>query len=328
MTLPTVSIIIPYYNAEKTLQRAIDSALAQTYPAIEILLVDNNSTDQSAQIAAQNKLRHSGKIKLLIESKSGSNFARNTGLKNAQGDWLQFLDADDEILPEKINHQLELMQLYPECDVIYACYSEVIPHENKNRVRIYTRRQVSSDLITGLVNSTLGCTVSNLWNKSALDSVCGWDEDRLNNQEYFLMLKLWKAERNFLLDPIDFTIAYREPDSISRPKSDASMIRLLENRLIYQTELKSAIRGKHDLTPAILAQIEAQMVQNLHVCFFHVYIFRPNIEEIANRFGLHINFRNKLKFYPHYIYSKYAFNKPLKYLRFAYYSFTNLKKLL
>ncbi|HQW13151.1 MAG TPA: glycosyltransferase family A protein, partial [Saprospiraceae bacterium] len=142
MTLPTVSIIIPYYNAEKTLQRAIDSALAQTYPAIEILLVDNNSTDQSAQIAAQNELRHSGKIKLSIESKSGSNFARNTGLKNAQGDWLQFLDADDEILPEKINHQLELMQLYPECDVIYACYSEVIPHENKNRVRIYTRRQV------------------------------------------------------------------------------------------------------------------------------------------------------------------------------------------
>ncbi|HQW11984.1 MAG TPA: hypothetical protein PLP06_07535, partial [Saprospiraceae bacterium] len=204
----------------------------------------------------------------------------------------------------------------------------VIPHENKNRVRIYTRRQVSSDLIIGLVNSTLGCTVSNLWNKSALLSVGGWDENRTSSQEYFLMLKLWKMGRIFKPDNKDLTVAYRMPASISRPESTSALVQSMHTRLDYFSSLLTALKEKNKDSPEISTQINAQMIQNLHVHFFHAYTHRQEIKTIANEFGFSIDLRNKLKFYPHFIYSKYAFNKSHKYLRFSYNFFTHLNKLL
>lgn len=323
-----ISIIIPFYKAELTLQRSIDSALNQTYPHIEIILVDNNSTDQGHNIVNQYLLEHPRKIQLFQESRQGANFARNTGLKNAQGDWLQFLDADDEIAPEKISHQMELLQMYPETDVICAPYTELIPKPYRSHIKIYTKRGVNSDPIMGLIKSTLGCTTSNLWRKSALLSVGGWDENRTSSQEYFLMLKLWKADKKLTPDIVNLTMLYRERDSVSRPESTSALVQSMHTRLDYFSSLLTALKEKNKDSPEISTQINAQMIQNLHVHFFHAYSHRQEIKSIANGFGLSIDLRNKLKFYPHFIYSKYAFNKSHKYLRFAYNFFTHLNKLL
>ena len=99
------SVVIPFYNAEATLIRSIDSVLAQQNVTLEILLIDNNSTDKSLTIA-QSYADKYPRVTLAIESNQGANHARNLGLSLATKEWIQYLDADDKLLPLKIFNQL------------------------------------------------------------------------------------------------------------------------------------------------------------------------------------------------------------------------------
>lgn len=94
-----VSVIIPAYNAQRWLRDAIDSALQQTWPSIEVLVVDDGSKDDSVGIA-----RSYGESVRVLEAQEngGPAVARNRGLQAARGEWIQFLDADDRLLPEKV----------------------------------------------------------------------------------------------------------------------------------------------------------------------------------------------------------------------------------
>ena len=98
-TTPVVSVIIPVRNGERTLARAIDSALGQTFTGgFEVIVVDNGSTDRTADV-----IRHYGdRIIALYESVPGPARARNVAIFVARGEYLAFLDADDEWMPEKL----------------------------------------------------------------------------------------------------------------------------------------------------------------------------------------------------------------------------------
>jgi glycosyltransferase involved in cell wall biosynthesis len=99
-----VSIIIPAYNNDQTIARTINSCLAQSYSDFEVIVVDNGSTDQTSAIVSDYVAKDS-RIKLL-HSPKGRSRARNAGLRVAQGELLQFLDADDELLPEKLERSV------------------------------------------------------------------------------------------------------------------------------------------------------------------------------------------------------------------------------
>ena len=103
-----VSVIIPCYNVEKYIEECIESVVSQTYNNLEIICVDNNSTDKTWNILCQIKEKYP--ILLEKELKAGAGAARNKGLSIAKGDWIQFLDADDLLLPQKIEHQISLVQ--------------------------------------------------------------------------------------------------------------------------------------------------------------------------------------------------------------------------
>ena len=105
--LPLVSIIIPVYNSERFLKKALEKILLQTYPNIEIILVDDASTDNSYAIA---KTFESNRVKLLQQPNSGAAMARNTGLVAAKGSYIQFLDVDDFLSPDKIEKQVEALK--------------------------------------------------------------------------------------------------------------------------------------------------------------------------------------------------------------------------
>jgi glycosyltransferase involved in cell wall biosynthesis len=96
---PTVSIVIPAYNYARYLPQAIDSALQQSFPAHEILVIDDGSTDGTAQVVAQ---RYGGnpRVRYLHQPNAGLSSARNTGVKNAHGEFVAFLDADDYWKPD------------------------------------------------------------------------------------------------------------------------------------------------------------------------------------------------------------------------------------
>ena len=95
---PTFSVIIPNYNNGSTLARAIRSVQAQTYPAHEIIVIDDGSSDDSAAVAAQ----FAGQIIYVKQPNSGVAVARNHGAQRATGDWLAFVDADDEFTPDRL----------------------------------------------------------------------------------------------------------------------------------------------------------------------------------------------------------------------------------
>jgi glycosyltransferase involved in cell wall biosynthesis len=111
-----ISVVIAAYNASATIERAVQSVLAQSRPAEEILVVDDGSTDGTADIVR----RFGSEVRLFSQTNGGASVARNTGIQSASGDWIAFLDADDEWLPEKLQKQEEFFVAYPNIDWEYS----------------------------------------------------------------------------------------------------------------------------------------------------------------------------------------------------------------
>lgn len=101
MKLPKLSIIIPVYNAEKYIGRCLDSILSQSFSDFEIILVNDGSKD-STQVICENYAKRDLRIKLVSKSNGGVSSARNKGLEISKGEWILFVDADDELLPETL----------------------------------------------------------------------------------------------------------------------------------------------------------------------------------------------------------------------------------
>lgn len=105
-----ISAVIPAFNAENWIRRAVDSVLAQTRPAEEILVVDDGSTDGTADAVRS----YGGAVRLITQPNAGVSVARNAGITAATGNWIAFLDADDEWLPDKLRLQSDHLQRHPD----------------------------------------------------------------------------------------------------------------------------------------------------------------------------------------------------------------------
>lgn len=102
---PLVSILIPAYNAERFIEETIESAIGQTYSRVEVILVNDGSTDRTLQLASRYQ---SPSFKVVEQSNAGGPAARNTALRHAQGDYFQWLDHDDVLHPRKVAEQMQL----------------------------------------------------------------------------------------------------------------------------------------------------------------------------------------------------------------------------
>jgi glycosyltransferase involved in cell wall biosynthesis len=107
--MPVISVVIPAFNAGRFINRTIDSVLAQTYKDYEIIVVDDGSTDNTAEIVKS----YGSKVRYIHQPNAGDGPARNTGLNAAKGTWIAFLDHDDEWLPEKLEVQMKLLSANP-----------------------------------------------------------------------------------------------------------------------------------------------------------------------------------------------------------------------
>lgn len=112
------TVVIPCYNAEPFLREALDSVLAQTVPPLEVIVVDDGSTDASAAIAES----YGPPVRVIRQENQGESVARNRGMDEAKGEWIAFLDADDVWKPEKMAIQLELAQPGVSC-VLSGAYT-------------------------------------------------------------------------------------------------------------------------------------------------------------------------------------------------------------
>lgn len=113
---PLVSVIIPVYNCDRYLAEAIESVLNQTYQPIETIIVNDGSTDRSAEIAQ----KFSASVRYYYQPQSGAGAARNYGTDVAQGNFFAFLDADDFWVQDKLIRQMQVLENEPEIDMVFG----------------------------------------------------------------------------------------------------------------------------------------------------------------------------------------------------------------
>ncbi len=107
---PTVSVVIPAYNAEEYVRDAVTSTIRQTYPLREIVCIDDGSTYGTLEVLRRLEAQHPEQIQVLTGSNRGASAARNRGMKRVTGDYIQFLDADDTLLPEKVEQDVSVLE--------------------------------------------------------------------------------------------------------------------------------------------------------------------------------------------------------------------------
>lgn len=189
-----VSIIIPTFNREATIGAAVESALAQTYPNKEIIVVDDGSHDRTLE-----KLKTFGAaITVISQTNAGPSKARNCGVKESKGEILSFLDSDDLWLPEKIAKQVQLMERAGEempccvCNaIIHGRAGEVIGH-SFNNAGIHTVVQNGEWINPSEVLATSFLLFNQVVavRRTAFDQVNGFNESLRLLEDYELALKL------------------------------------------------------------------------------------------------------------------------------------------
>lgn len=189
---PLVSILIPCFNAERWVAQAIESALAQTGPDKEVIVVDDGSTDGSLDVLRQ----FDGRIRWESGPNRGSNVARNRLLELARGEWLQYLDADDYLLPGKLACQIEFAREHRECEIVY---SPVAWERIENGARVCTETPIPEprDPWILLALWRLPQTGGALWKKTALEFVGGWRVGQPCCQEHELYCRLLENNAQF-----------------------------------------------------------------------------------------------------------------------------------
>jgi len=173
-----VSTVIPVYNRGAMLREAVASVLAQTWRAIEIVIVDDGSTDDTPSVAEQLRSENPGVISVARQANAGPGAARQAGLQLARGEFIQFLDSDDLLLPEKFTLQVRALRTDTEAGISYGkCYS------SNNGVREAQPAQATAQkhrvLFPALLDGPLWPTHTPLYRRSAIDAIGPWSKGRL-----------------------------------------------------------------------------------------------------------------------------------------------------
>lgn len=263
---PLVTIAIPCFNNGQWLRQAVESALAQTWPAVEVIVVDDGSTDGSPEIAQSFGFQ----IRLFQTPHGGAPQARNQALAQARGAWVQFLDADDYLEPEKIARQFAEAAGGENADVIYSpVWVETMTDGGATRTRSETHpeRDIHAQWIAWHIPQTGGA----LWRKSALDALGGWRPEQPCCQEHELYLRALCAGQHFVFAPTphavyriwsEQTLCRREPHLVIRERTrliDALQTWLTARGAWTETHRRTAGRAcfemartiaKHDLAEA------------------------------------------------------------------------------
>ena len=143
--MPKVSVIIPSYNSANYLPQAIESVISQTMQDFEIILVNDGSTDHTAEVVK----RYLGYLRYVEQENYGPASARNKGILLAKGEYLAFLDADDLYLPDKLEIQSRYLDLYPDIDLVYS--DGIRFKQRRDGREILMRMSVTGEVFTDIL---------------------------------------------------------------------------------------------------------------------------------------------------------------------------------
>ena len=237
-----VSVIIPCYNKSEWIKEAIDSCLNQTYPNIEIIVIDDGSTDNSLEIIKS----YGDKVIWENGRNQGANHARNRGFALSSGEYIQYLDADDYLLPEKIAKQVCCLEK-TDANLVYG---NVI-------CKYYAADEISSseelqtcgshdDILEFLLSFEYFLqTASPLIERQAIVNSEGWDENLQAAQDIDFFLTLAIDEVKFIYQP-DCNTVYRYYDSEGKISADKT--KLWSHRLLVIEKVEKTLQKHNKLT--------------------------------------------------------------------------------
>jgi len=177
-----VSVVIPAYNAEQTLARAVQSVLDQEkHDGLEIIVVDDGSTDATPRVAESLAKRRPACIRIIHQKNAGPAAARNAGLRAAKGDYIAFLDADDQWLPGKLRMQLAILEADPKVDLVCTAM---------NGTRFLFRPAQFTLRFSNLLPNNIVYTSSVVARKSTLRAAGGFNEARRYSEDFELWLRI------------------------------------------------------------------------------------------------------------------------------------------
>ena len=189
-----ISVIIPTYNRKNTLPRAVESVLNQTYKPVEIIIVDDGSTDGTKEwFSEMYPLVH-----YIYQVNSGVSSARNTGINSASGDWIALLDSDDERLPDKLEIQVKLLQNNAE---LRFCHTNEIWIRNGVRINQMKKHQkYGGNIFKKCLDICRISPSSSLFHTSVIKDVGLFDESLGVCEDYDLWLRITAKYTVLFLD--------------------------------------------------------------------------------------------------------------------------------
>lgn len=209
---PAVSVVIPAYNAAWCIRRAIDSVLAQTFRDFEVLVVDDGSTDDTAQVLRS----YSPAVMVVRKVNGGLSSARNAGIINARGELVAFLDADDCWLPTKLERQVELMRSRPELGFCSTAARVVGP--DGTLLNIWTGAQWQGSFLVhlfGTHGNVAGSGSAVVARRALFDQAGGFDESLRSLEDIDMWMRLAAVSEYSCLHE-SLTVILKRPDSMSQ----------------------------------------------------------------------------------------------------------------
>jgi len=199
-----IDVVIPMHNSAQWVRDALDSLLEQGSSLGQVICVDNNSTDNSSDVVQTWGQAHPNvRLKLIEERTPGACAARNAGLREVNTTWVQFLDSDDLLGPQKMASQMALGQ---DRDMVHGHF--MFSRED----HVWPSWTMSADPVAGLAHGRTGQTTSNLFRTESVRAAGGWDESLSSAQEYDLMFRMFKAGGRFTMSEDHLTTVRLFPE--------------------------------------------------------------------------------------------------------------------
>jgi glycosyltransferase involved in cell wall biosynthesis len=268
-----VSIIIPTYNAEKTIEETLDSVYAQTYKNLEVIVVNDGSTDRTLAILEN----YNNPITILSTENNGVSHARNLGFKHSKGDYIQYLDADDLLMPAKIEIQLQAL-VTQEADVAYGDWQRFKIENNQIKISETVEREIRGDLEIALFTYFWCPPAAILYSRRICD-VLQWNEHLpiIQDARYFLDAAIVKGKFVYT-NGIVAKYRIAQSNSLSQ-KSDLNFVKdLYENTKGIFTAWKADLHT--DKKTAI--------IQSLRHCINRLSVLDKSLAKEAIEFLLQI----------------------------------------
>lgn len=185
---PLISVIIPTYNVEFYVEEALKSVLAQTYTNLEIIAVDNGSTDRTRDVLQP--YIDKNKVVYIRQDNRGLAGARNTGIRSSRGEYIAFLDADDIFLPEKLERQVAYLETHPQCGVCYCGIWHFYDEKPDDLFKLDYAYYSGVDVLPNLLRKNFVNPLSVVIRRSEVERVGFFDESYWHGEDWEYWVRL------------------------------------------------------------------------------------------------------------------------------------------